>query len=154
MIIWVDADGCPRAVLETVYKTSLRTKVLVKLVADSLFQHKGHSLVEFIKVERGCDAADIYIIENCQKHDIVISDDIPLAYQAIQKGASVIGKRGEIYSEENISSRLSSRDLMEELRQLGLVQGGPRPFQAKDSGAFANSLDRTITALLKKSQNS
>jgi len=117
----------------------------------SYFKHSTSDLVEFVQVQQGADSADNYIIDNCVEHDIVIADDIPLARECIRKNASVVGKRGELFDDNNISARLSTRDLMEDLRQIGAVSGGPKPFSDKDKAKFSNTFDRILTKNMKLS---
>lgn len=149
MKIWIDADACPRDVKDVVYKASVRTKVEVCLVANSYMSFPRTSLVTFVKVDHGADVADFYIAENVDNDDLVITADIPLAALIVEKGATAINPRGELYTEENVKERLSMRDFMQELRDNGLNTGGPAPFGVKDKEKFANSLNRILTQKLK-----
>lgn len=97
----------------------------------------------------GADVADNYIADKVSSHDIVVTQDIPLAARVIQKGAIAIGVRGELFDDSSISNRLATRNLMEQFRSAGLDTGGPKPFNQKDIQTFANTLDRTITKCLK-----
>ncbi len=152
--IWIDADACPKVIKELIYKTSARQQVPVVLVANSSMAIPNHSLVQLKVVDQGDDMADQYIVENCQINDVVITQDIPLAALIIKKGASAINSRGELYTEENISDRLATRDLMKELRDSGLVLGGgPPAFNVKNVEHFANSLNKVLTKLLNKKKH-
>jgi uncharacterized protein len=148
--IWIDADACPKVVKEVIFKASFRMKIQVILVANNYMSTPQDSLISSIQVEKGDDVADFYIVENVSEHDLVITADIPLASLVIAKGATAINPRGEIYTEENISERLSIRDFMHDLRETGVVTGGPPPFGVKDKTEFANSLNRILDQLLKK----
>jgi uncharacterized protein YaiI (UPF0178 family) len=143
--IWVDADACPKVVKEVVYKVSARLKIPVTLVANSYMNIPHDPLITFIKVESGSDVADMYIVEHLAASDLVITADIPLASEVIKKGALAINPRGELYDEENISERLSMRDFMKDLRDNGLVTGGPDAFGPKDRISFTNSLNKILT---------
>lgn len=149
MIIWVDADACPRIIKEIVFRASERLKVPVRLVANrSLAKH--HSvLIASVTVADGFDAADDYIVVNAGPQDVVITADIPLAARIVRNGGVALDPRGELYTEENVGERLSLRDLMQELRSEGVVRGGPSQFGAADRNRFASSLDRLLTSMLK-----
>ena len=148
--IWIDADACPKVVKEVIYKASFRLKIQVTLVANNYMTTPNDSLISFVQVDKGDDVADFYIVENVSENDLVITADIPLASLVIKKGAMAINPRGELYTEDNISERLSIRDFMHELRETGVVTGGPPPFGVKDKAEFANSLNRILDQLIKK----
>ncbi len=106
-------------------------------------------IIDLIKVDQGADVADSYIIEHVKREDIVITADIPLAAQIVEKDALAINPRGELYTEENVQERLSVRDFMQDLRDSGVDTGGPAPFGPKDKESFANSLNKIVTQKLK-----
>ena len=147
--IWIDADACPRAVKEIVYKASFRLKIPVCLVANSCMTVPQGPLITFIQVEKGADIADLYISNQVTVNDLVITADIPLAALVVEKGATAINPRGELYTEENTGERLSMRDFMQSLRDSGVDTGGPPPFGPKDKERFANSIDRVLALLMK-----
>lgn len=103
------------------------------------------SYVTLVCVPKEPDAADHYIVRHVASNDIVITADIPLAAAAVAKHAHVIGPRGEVFTAENIHERLAVRNLMQDLRSDGLIQGGPAPLTAQDRQKFADALDRTLT---------
>ena len=144
--IWIDADGAPAAMLEIVYKASLRLKLPVVLVANRWQPTPPSKLVTAVQVGQGLDVADAYIVEHCEAGDVVISNDIPLAAEAIEKGAVVLQHRGEVLDASNVRQRLAMRDFMEELRAGGVMGGGPPPYDVKARQAFANGLDRLLAA--------
>lgn len=141
-IIWIDADACPKAVKEITFKTSLRLNIKVVLVANSYQNIPCSDLIQLIVVDTGFDAADLYIIDQVEIHDIVITADIPLAVNVLKKKAIALNPRGEIYSENNIGSISSMRNLLKEFRDAGVITGGPAPFGPKDIKQFADSLNR------------
>lgn len=145
MKIWIDADACPKAVKEVVYKVSGRLKIPVTLVANSYMNVPFDQLITFVKVESGADVADMHITANVDIDDLVITADIPLASEIVKKGALAINPRGELYDEDNISERLSMRDFMKDLRDNGLVTGGPEAYSDKDKINFTNSLNKILT---------
>lgn len=143
--IWIDADACPKAVKEIVFKTSRRLNISIILVANSYQILPRSDLIQLIVVDKGFDAADQHIIDQVEIHDIVITADIPLAAKVLKKKAIAINPRGEIYTEDNIGSILSLRDLMKELRDGGSITGGPAMFGPKDIKRFADSLNKLIS---------
>lgn len=144
MRIWIDADACPRAIRDICYRAADRTKTRLTMVANSWFQIPTSPLFDFVLVPKGLDAADTRIAQECEKGDVVITQDIPLAALVIAKGAHAIGIRGEEHTEANIRERLSIRDFMQGMRDVGVVTGGPREFHDRDKQAFANVLDRLL----------
>ncbi len=144
MKIWIDADACPRPVKELVFKSSFKKQVQVILVANSYQPIPASPLISFIQVDQGADVADNYIIENCATGDLVITADIPLASFVVNQDVTAINPRGETYTEENISERLSMRDFMTDLRDNGLVTGGPSSYGEKDKSQFANALNEFL----------
>lgn len=149
MKIWIDADACPKIVKEVIFKASSRLKVDVCLVANSHLNIPLSPYISFVKVDLGADIADQYIAQNVEKIDLVITADIPLAALVVEKEATAINPRGEVYTEENIAERLSVRNFMQELRDSGMDTGGPPPLGPKDKEKFTNSFDKIMTKLLK-----
>jgi len=148
MRIWIDADGCPRPVKELVFQVSARRKLAVCLVADRQVGRPSNPLVSIVVVPGDMDAADRYIAEHLSPEDLVITTDLPLAAIVVEKGATGLNPRGELYTEENVRERLSMRDFMTGLREAGMVTGGPAPYGPKDRQRFAEALDRLLTARL------
>ena len=147
--IWVDADACPVALKEILFRTARRRQVHLVLVANQSMPVPRSELIELITVPYGANVADDRIVSNVSPGDIVITADIPLAARVVQKKAIAIGTRGEFYDENNVHDRLASRDLMEQFRAAGLETVGPKPLNQKDVQSFANVLDRTLTRHLK-----
>jgi len=144
MHIWVDADACPKVIKEILFRASSRKKVPVTLVANHYLQTPPSKLIRCIQVEQGFDVADNFIAQKAEEGDIVITADIPLAADVIDKGAIAINPRGELYTRDNIRQRLGMRNMMEELRSSGIQTGGPPALSQADRQAFANQLDRLL----------
>ena len=142
--IWVDADACPRAIKDILYRAAERKPIAVVLVANQPLGVPRSSWIRTIKVPAGFDVADQRIVELAQPGDLVITADIPLAAAVIEKGAEVLGPRGESFDDENIHERLATRDLLDQLRSTGLDTGGPAALGTKDRQEFANGLDRYL----------
>ena len=149
MKIWIDADACPRMIKEVVFKSANRLKIETILVANSYRATPPSPYIKFIQVDKGADVADQYIVDHLEGSDLIVTADIPLAALVVEKEATAINPRGEIYTEENIAERLSVRNFMQELRDSGMDTGGPPPLGPKDKEKFTNSFDRTLTKLLK-----
>jgi hypothetical protein len=144
MRIWVDADACPVAIKEILYRAANRARILLTLVANKMLRVPPSPWIKALQVPGGFDVADQRIALEVEAGDWVITADIPLAAQVIAKGATVIDPRGEILTEANIQERLTMRNFMDSLRRSGVETGGPATFSNADRLAFANQLDRLL----------
>lgn len=142
--IWVDADACPVAIKEVLFRAADREQVHVTLVANQWLRTPPSRFVRSIQVPGGFDVADAEIVERVSARDLVVTQDIPLAALVIEKGALAVHPRGELYTPDTIAQRLSMRNFMDELRGSGVDTGGPAAFHARDKQAFANQLDRWL----------
>ena len=143
MTIWVDADAAPRPCKAILFKAAQKRRVDVVLVANG-WQTVPGGRVSFVQVPGGPDVADDYIAERCAQGDLVITADIPLAARAVEKGAEVVTPHGRELDADSVGEALSVRDFNQELRDLGVMTGGPRPYDAKAKQRFANAVDRWI----------
>lgn len=150
MQIWVDADACPRETKDMLFRAANRTGTKLTLVANGNMHIPESKFIDIILVPSGMDVADQKIVELCNPGDLVITADIPLAANVVEKGAQALDPRGELYTDANVGERLAVRNLFDELRTGGQVTGGPSGFSAKDKQAFANQLDRWLTKTKKK----
>ena len=144
MKIWVDADACPKAVKEILYRVAERTEIFVTLVANSPLHLPSSSFINLIQVGSGADIADDEIADKCEAGDLIITADIPLAARVVGKGAKALDPRGTVYDQNNIGQVLSMRNFMDELRGSGVETGGPSGFGQKEKFKFANALDKLI----------
>ena len=144
MKIWVDADACPGAVKEILFRAAERTGIQVTLVANQTLRTPKSKFVRSVVVERTFDAADHWICANIEADDLVITADVPLAAEAVEAGATALNPRGELYTKDNVRERLNMRDMMEDLRSTGMVSGGPSAFGSREKQAFANQLDKYL----------
>jgi uncharacterized protein YaiI (UPF0178 family) len=144
MQIWVDADACPRVIKEILFRAADRVAVQVTLVANQAIQVPRSRHIRSIQVASGFDVADNYIVQQAQAGDLVITADIPLASEVIDKGCLALNPRGDLYTVENIRQRLNMRDFMDTMRASGVDTGGPPAFSQADRMAFANQLDRLL----------
>jgi len=146
--IFVDADACP--VKQEVYRVAVRYRLDVILVANSWMRIPDERWITLEVVEDGFDAADDWIVEHVQPHDIVVTADIPLANRCLKAGASVIGPTGKPFTENNIGDAVATRDLLSELRGAGEITGGPPPINKRDRSRFLQQLDEVIQKIRRK----
>ncbi|WP_019591868.1 MULTISPECIES: YaiI/YqxD family protein [unclassified Thioalkalivibrio] len=144
MKIWVDADACPAVIKEILFRAAKRTGVAMTLVANQPVRTPPSKLIDSIRVSSGFDVADNEIVRRLEAGDLVITADIPLAAEVIEKGGEALNPRGELYTRDNIRERLSMRDFMDTLRSSGVDTGGPAALGPRDRQAFGNALDRWL----------
>ena len=149
--IWVDADACPNLIKNVIFRLADNRQVDVVLVSNHYVKTPNSRFVSAKQVGKGFDEADNEIIALMSQGDLVVTGDLPLANDVIQKRGFAINPRGTVYDEENIKSHLSRRDLMEDLRDSGVVSGGPSALNKKNVQEFANAIDRLVTKLEKAS---
>ena len=149
MHIWVDADACPKAIKEILFRAVERTRIPMTMVANKKLYIPASPLIDMLEVAAGADAADSEIVAGMKAGDLVITADIPLAADVIQKNGHALNPRGTFYSEANVKQYLTMRNFMDGLRGSGVVTGGPAVFSHGDRMAFANQLDRFLTRYLK-----
>ena len=146
--IFVDADACP--VKQEVYRVAGRFGLEVTLVANSWMRVPNERRIALEVVGDGLDAADDWIVEHIQPHDIVITADIPLASRCLKEGARVLGPTGKPFTEDNIGMTVATRDLLSELREAGEITGGPPPINKRDRSRFLQQLDEMIQAIRRE----
>lgn len=146
--IFIDADGCP--VKDEVYKVAGRYKIKVFVVANKYLKIPSDPLVEMHVSSSGFDAADDWIVENITTRGIVITADILLAQRCIEKGGRALNPNGNEFTEDNIGSAVANRELMQNLRHMGEMRGGPAPMDKKARSQFLGRLDQIIQALIRR----
>jgi uncharacterized protein YaiI (UPF0178 family) len=149
MRIYVDADGFPSVAKDLLIRAVIRVQVPLIFVANKPLRYEPSAVISSIIVPAGPDVADDRIVERVEPGDLVITADIPLADRVVAKGAFALNYRGKLYTEDNIKDRLAMRDLMNELRDGGMMTGGPAAFGKKDCQAFINQLDSFLSRQLK-----
>lgn len=142
--IWIDADACPQVVRDILLRACERTSVPLCFVANQAVRVPAGLPVRAVQVPHGFDVADNYIVQHLTPGDLVITQDIPLASEVVKLGALAIGPRGQLHTAESIGQRLAMRDLLSDLRDAGMVRGGPPPFSAADKQQFAKQLDKWL----------
>ena len=146
MKIWVDADACPVVIKDIINRAAQRKEVETIYVANQFIRTLPSKFIRSIQVPQGFDVADDEIVKLCEEGDLVITSDIPLAAEVIEKGALALSGRGELFTKDNVRSRLNIRDFMDTMRASGEQSGGPPPLNQTDRQNFANHLDRILTA--------
>lgn len=144
MHIWVDADACPAVIKDILFRVADRTQIEVTLVANQLMRVPGSRFIRALQVPAGADVADAEIVARVHAGDIVVTGDIPLAAQVLDKGGLPLNPRGEWYTKDTIAQQLTMRAFMEELRGAGVDTGGPAAFSQADRQSFPNALDREL----------
>lgn len=145
MKIWVDADACPVVIKEILFRAAIRAEITTTLVANQFLRTPASAFIKTMQVASGFDVADNHIVVEMEAGDLIITADIPLAAQVVEKGGIALNPRGELYTDANIKERLAMRNLMEELRSNGVDISGPNAFNQGDRQAFAAALDRLIS---------
>jgi uncharacterized protein YaiI (UPF0178 family) len=149
--IFVDGDGCP--VKDEIYVVATRYGIRVVLVANSPQSVPRGFGIRLVVVDRGPDAADDWIVENLRRGDVVVTADLPLAARCLQAGARVLGTTGRVFSEESIGDLVATRDLKAQLREIGVMSGGPPPMSAKDRSRFLSKLDELVQSGLREARS-
>jgi len=148
--VYVDGDACP--VKDEVYRVALRHDLKVYVVSDGPLRASAPGRVEFIRVKQGYNAADDWIAERAGAGDIAVTSDIPLADRCLTNGARAIAPNGREFTEDSIGQALANRELMDHLRQMGAVTGGPKPFVPADRSRFLARLEETIQSIKRSSR--
>lgn len=146
MQIWVDADACPKVIKDILFRAATRTKIQLTLVANQTLHVPPSPFIRSVQVAAGFDVADNEIVKRVSAGDLVITSDLPLAAEVIEKGGFVLSHRGESYSAANIRPLLNMRDFMDNLRASGIQTGGPPPMSQSERQAFAGHLDRFLAS--------
>ncbi|CNC16225.1 Uncharacterized BCR%2C YaiI/YqxD family COG1671 [Yersinia pseudotuberculosis] len=144
MQIWVDADACPNVIKEVLFRAADRTGMMVTLVANQPLKTPPSKFIRTVQVASGFDVADNEIVQRVEKNDLVITADIPLAAEVIEKGGIALNPRGERYTPDTIRERLNMRDFMGTMRASGIQTGGPNTLNQRDRQQFANELDKWL----------
>lgn len=147
--IYVDADACP--VKNEVDRVAMRYDLQVTYVANAYMRVPGAGRAKLVVVEQGLDGADDWIVEQAGNDDIVVTGDIPLAARCLDKGARVLGHTGRPFTPQNVGDALANRQLLKQLREQGVMLGGPPPFSAKDRSLFLQQLDQMVQAIRRGS---
>ena len=144
MTIYVDADACPNLIKEIIFRAADRTATKTVLIANQYIRVPPSKFISSVQVSSGFDVADNEIVQRVDAGDLVITSDIPLAAEVIDKNALALSPRGELFTASNVKSRLNIRDFMDTMRASGVQTGGPPPLGQQEKQAFANELDKYL----------
>jgi len=148
MVIYIDADACP--VKEEVIKIASRHKIKVFVVSNGGIRINSNPLVKTIIVENGLDVADKWISNRVENLDIVITNDIPLAYNVVKVRAFAMTPYGKELNSSNIGSVLATRNLMHDLRSENqFLKNKNIAFSKKNRSEFANNLEKLVQKIKK-----
>ena len=147
MQIWMDGDACPKPIKDILFRTATRTKRLLIVVSNHALSTPASLYIKRHQVGAGFDVADNYIVHHMQAGDLVITADIPLANDVVDKGGWALNPRGELYSINNVKQLLGLRNMNEILRGGGMMSGGPAKFGPKEIQRFANQLDKFLARI-------
>ena len=150
--IYIDADGCP--VRDETLRVAARHGLKTYMVSDGGIRPGQAPRVELVIVAEGADAADDWIAAHIQSADICVTGDIPLAARCLEKGARVVGPKGRPFTTDSIGEALASRELLSQLREMGIASEGPPPFQKRDRSSFLHKLDEMIRAIRREAESS
>ncbi len=153
MTIWIDADACPGVIREILFRAAERTQIPLVLVANQPIKVPPSRYISTLQVMQGFDVADNEIVARVAAGDLVVTQDIPLASDVIEKGAQALSPRGERFTVDNIRARLNMRDFMDTLRSSGVNTGGPPPLNQADRKLFADNLDRWLSRAARPASN-
>ena len=143
--LFIDADACP--VKNEVLKVADRYGLAVKIVSNGGMRPSRDPMVDTIVVTAGADAADDWIVENCDAGDIIITADIPLAARILDREALALGPTGKQFTRETIGMALAMRDLKQHVREATQTQTRNRAFQTRDRSNFLQALDRLVVQM-------
>lgn len=147
MHVYADADALPNPVKEILFRAAVRLRLGLTLVANKALAAPESEFIRTVRVGRGFDVVDAAIVERVAPGDLVITADIPLAAQVIAKGGHALSPRGEEFTRDNIQGRLAMRNLLSELRDGGVVTGGPAPLNRRDIESFANQFNQLVNRI-------
>ncbi len=141
MKVVVDADACPRAVLQICFKISRKYNVPVWTVAS--FNHDIDSQYHVV-VGSDSQEADLKVINLTEKGDIVVTQDWGLAAMIVGKQAKCLNPNGREYHSENIDFLLEEREIKAKYRRSGGRTKGPKKRATQKDANFFEALEKMI----------
>lgn len=140
--IIIDADACPKSVLQHTAETGAKYGIPVITVAS--FNHNIVSS-QHISVESGSQEADLKIINITTPGDIIITQDWGLAALVLSKKASAISPAGIEYDPERMTFMLEEREIKAKFRRNGGRTKGPKKRAAEDDIRFLGTLENIVS---------
>lgn len=143
--VYIDADSCP--VKDEIYRVAYRYSLRVHVVANQSLSAPDDELFKIVLVGDRFDEADDWIAERAGVGDIVVTGDILLAARCLENEARVLGPRGRVFKDATIGEALAAREAQAYLREMGMSNSGPPPFQDADRSRFLQRLDELVQAV-------
>ena len=140
--IYVDADACP--VKEEIYKVARRHGLQVFVVAAGTMRVPLEEKIRAVAAGGRFDAADDWIATHAGEDDLVVTTDLPLADRCLKADALVMTPKGVQHDRASISSALATREILDTLRQMGEMTGGPPPTTSRDKSYFQAQFHQLI----------
>jgi hypothetical protein len=141
MKIMVDADACPKSVLQICMNIGHQYGVQVWTVAS--FNHSIDSDHPVI-VGNDPQEADIKIINMTEEGDIIVTQDWGLAAVVLGKGAKCLSPAGREFRPDKIQFLLEEREIKSKLRRSGVRTKGPKKRTVDDDRRFETCLERIL----------
>lgn len=148
MKILIDADACPKAVLQICMTYGRQYGIPVWTVAS--FNHEITS-DHHVVVGNSSQEADIKVVNLSEAGDIIVTQDIGLAAMVLGKGAKALGPSGREYSPEAMTSMLEERELKAKYRRSGGRTKGPSKRTREEDQHFESTLLRLLEEYINMS---
>lgn len=144
MKIIVDADACPKAVLQICMGLALKYGISVWTVAS--FNHNIES-DHHVVVGNASQEADIRVMNLAQAGDVVVTQDWGLAAMLLGKGVKCINPDGREFRTHNIEFLLEEREAKVKFRRGGGRTKGPQKRMLEDDRKFEACLQEIISSI-------
>ncbi|MGR6836028.1 YaiI/YqxD family protein [Syntrophomonas erecta] len=141
MKIIIDADACPRSVLQICLRVGRKYATPVWTVAS--FNHNISS-DHHITVGNASQEADIKVMNLADQGDIVITQDWGLAAMVIGKGAKCLNPMGRVYRPDQVDFLLEEREIKAKFRRAGGRTKGPAKRKLQDDRRFEQRLEACL----------
>ena len=141
MKILVDADACPRSVLQICIRLGKQYSIPVWTVAS--FNHHIESEHPIV-VGGDFQEADMKIMNLTEAGDIVVTGDWGLSAFVLGKGARCLSPMGREFRSEKIGFLLEEREVKAKFRRGGGRTKGPKKRTSEDDGRFDLSLEKIL----------
>src|SRR4030042_3209867 len=141
MKILVDADACPKSVLDICKKVGQKHTIPVWTVAS--FNHSIES-DHHVTVGDAAQETDIKVMNLTEAGDVVVTQDWGLAAIVLGKGAKCLSPSGREFRSDKIEFLLEEREVKAKLRRSGKRTKGPKKRTSEDDHRFEISLERIL----------
>lgn len=142
MKIIVDADACPRAVLQICLKVARQYEMPVWTVAS--FNHNIES-DHHVVVGNASQEVDIRVMNLAQVGDVAVTQDWGLAAMLLGKGVKCVNPDGREFTAHTIEFLLEEREAKAKFRRGGGRTKGPKKREPEDDRKFEACLQNILT---------